>query len=100
MRRPVRRRDLKSIIRGMFRKLGLEVRRYGRPYRDFEVGVRNLARLLDPYPKTVIDIGVAQGTPELYSAFPNVRFLLVEPMEELFRGPIEEITKRYPCTVE
>jgi FkbM family methyltransferase len=33
-------------------------------------------------PRTVIDVGVAAGTPHLYEAFPNARILLVEAMQE------------------
>ena len=37
-------------------------------------------RALDFVPTTVIDIGVAWGTDELYSAFPDAYFHLVEPI--------------------
>lgn len=37
-------------------------------------------------PRTIIDIGVADGTPELYSAFPDAFLVLVEPVEEFFAG--------------
>ena len=40
-------------------------------------------------PATVIDVGVAAGTPELYRAFPHSRLMLVEPLEE-WRAPLEE----------
>src|SRR4051812_5044560 len=33
-------------------------------------------------PRTVIDVGVGDGTPELYAAFPAARFVLIEPLEE------------------
>lgn len=33
-------------------------------------------------PKTVFDIGVAKGTPELYAAFPDARYYLVDPTRE------------------
>ncbi len=33
-------------------------------------------------PATLIDIGAASGTPELYAAFPDAYLLLVEPLEE------------------
>jgi len=46
-------------------------------------------------PKTIIDVGVAYGTPELYSVFPQPTYLLVEPVAEfephlkaLLAGPI------------
>lgn len=33
-------------------------------------------------PKTVIDVGAAQGTPVLYDVFPQARYILIEPLEE------------------
>lgn len=33
-------------------------------------------------PHTVIDVGVEKGSPELYDAFPNSYFLLIEPLKE------------------
>ena len=33
-------------------------------------------------PRTVIDVGVAYGTGELYAAFPDAKYLLVEPLTE------------------
>ena len=51
----------------------------------FGEGVAFLAKRLfsvSSSPATVIDVGVATGTPDLYRAFPNARFLLVEPLEE------------------
>jgi FkbM family methyltransferase len=33
-------------------------------------------------PGTVVDVGVAYGTPELYEAFPGARHLLIEPLAE------------------
>jgi FkbM family methyltransferase len=35
-------------------------------------------------PRTVFDIGVATGTPELYEAFPEAHFALVDPSRESF----------------
>lgn len=33
--------------------------------------------------QTIIDVGVADGTPELYRAFPDARLILVDPLEEV-----------------
>jgi len=33
-------------------------------------------------PRTIVDVGVAFGTPELYEAFPDAELLLVEPLQE------------------
>ena len=45
-------------------------------------------------PETIIDVGVASGTPELYKTFPNSYFLLIEPLEE-FEFDLEAILKQY-----
>jgi FkbM family methyltransferase len=44
-------------------------------------------------PDTIIDVGVAAGTPELYAAFPDARLVLVEPLEE-WRGHLEQLAER------
>jgi FkbM family methyltransferase len=44
-------------------------------------------------PATVVDVGVAYGTPELYDAFPDARYLLVDPLEE-YAEAIGQITTR------
>jgi FkbM family methyltransferase len=45
-------------------------------------------------PKTVIDVGVANGTPELYEAFSDAYLLLIEPLSE-FESAIKSILKKY-----
>jgi FkbM family methyltransferase len=45
-------------------------------------------------PGTVIDIGVAWGTPELYAGFPEARHLLVEPLAE-YEPSLQGICERY-----
>lgn len=44
-----------------------------------------LVRLLDRYglrPRTVIDVGVAEGTPWLYEAWPDAALVLIDPSRE------------------
>ncbi|MEM8942100.1 MAG: FkbM family methyltransferase [Pseudomonadota bacterium] len=45
-------------------------------------------------PKTVIDVGVATGTPALYRAFPEAYFILAEPILD-FEPHLKEITTQY-----
>jgi FkbM family methyltransferase len=45
-------------------------------------------------PATVIDVGVAFGTPELYEPFPDSQFLLVEPLRE-FKPFLAAIRSQY-----
>jgi FkbM family methyltransferase len=43
-------------------------------------------------PRTVIDVGAAAGTPELYQLFPHAHHVLIEPLEE-FADQLEEIAR-------
>lgn len=45
-------------------------------------------------PKTVIDVGVATGTQELYTTFPKARHILIEPLEE-FIPFLKKIAQKY-----
>lgn len=45
-------------------------------------------------PRTVIDVGVAYGTPELYAAFPTAQLMLIEPLREWEPGMRELAEKR------
>lgn len=67
-------------------RAGLEVRRTGRGPRRTLPEVLAHYRGLGVDPATVIDVGVAAGTPELYAAFPRARRLLVEPLREWEEG--------------
>jgi FkbM family methyltransferase len=49
-------------------------------------------------PRTVFDIGVAYGTPELYAAFPGARFCLVDPTREALPY-MEAIAKRLDAAI-
>ena len=44
-------------------------------------------------PATVIDVGVARGTPNLYDAFPGAHLVLVEPLHE-FEDDLARICRR------
>lgn len=37
-------------------------------------------------PRTIVDVGVDRGTPELYDTFSDVRYILIEPLEERHAG--------------
>ena len=74
-------------------RAGIEVRRTGTGVRRTPEEVLAHVRRLGFSPATVIDVGVAHGTPELYDAFPDARFLLIDPLEE-YAAPIAEATAR------
>lgn len=55
--------------------------RLRRPTRSFPEFFEHVKRL-GFIPRTVIDVGVATGTPSLYEAFPDAYLVLVDPVEE------------------
>jgi FkbM family methyltransferase len=73
---------LKRRVRQLTRRLGFDVIRYPSRRRTLGDAFQQLARVgVDP--AGVIDVGIgARGTPELYEAFPDARYLLVEPVAE------------------
>lgn len=64
-----------------------------RPTRTFEGFFRHI-KGLGFSPATVIDVGVARGTPALYEAFPDAYLILVEPVME-FIPYLEAIVKKH-----
>jgi len=58
---------------------GLRIVTRSAPTRDFGAFVDHLRRL-GMAPRTVVDVGVAFGTPNLYSSLPEAKFFLVEPV--------------------
>jgi len=50
-------------------------------------------------PQSVIDVGVANGTKDLYEAFPNAQFVLVEPLRE-FEPYMQSLQKKYKVRYE
>src|SRR5580658_5002833 len=64
---------------------GLEMRRINRSVptaRGSLLGALEHVRRLGFRPHTVIDAGVADGTPELYKTFPEAHYILIEPLAE------------------
>lgn len=45
-------------------------------------------------PKTIFDVGVAKGTRDLYKAFPDSFFVLIEPIKE-YESYMKKILKKY-----
>ena len=71
------------VVKRVLAACGLDVRRRRPGQRRLTMG-EVLAHVagLGFRPCTVIDIGVADGTRELYRAFPNAQLVLVEPLVE------------------
>lgn len=74
---------MKRAIRSVLGRAGLEVRRAnaGGPRRTLGAVLEH-AKALGIAPASIVDVGVAAGTPELYAPFPGVPLLLVEPLAE------------------
>jgi FkbM family methyltransferase len=86
----------KHFVVRLFNAFGLDIRRRrpATPPRDSMAGgLAQLARL-GFQPRTVIDAGVANATPELYSTFPSASVLLIEPLAE-FEPFLQKICSTY-----
>jgi FkbM family methyltransferase len=68
--------EIRGLLKSVLRSTGRELRVIDTPMRSLARGIELLSKLLTP--ASVIDIGVADGTPELYSSFPQQRYLLIE----------------------
>jgi len=79
---------LQTAVKRFFGSLGYEVRKKNR--RLGMLGCLQNAVNNGLNPKTIIDVGVAEGTQDLYRSFPNARHLLIEPLEE-YRPHLESI---------
>jgi FkbM family methyltransferase len=87
---------MKMLIVRLFRLFGLDIRRSkpAPPSRDNLAGM--CAHLADSglQPRTVIDVGVASDTADLYSAFSSAKLLLIEPLAE-FEPSLKKICTRF-----
>jgi FkbM family methyltransferase len=89
-----------ELVKRAFNTVGLEIRRKRSiraeqiPTRASLGGALRQLRILGFKPQTVIDVGVASGTPELYEPFPDASLLLIEPLAE-FEPYLKDISKRY-----
>jgi FkbM family methyltransferase len=83
---------IRNLVQRLFGLAGLELHRTSPsvPARETQLGAaRHLVRR-GLAVNTVIDIGAGNGTPSLRTAFPYVRHLLVEPLEE-FHPALQEL---------
>jgi FkbM family methyltransferase len=71
---------------------GLRLLRTNVPARNFSLFFKHL-KSLGFEPRTVVDVGVAFGTPAIYNAFPRARYFLVEPVIEC-RAVLEKLKQR------
>lgn len=85
------------VVKRVFFAAGLRVERAKTPAFGWDAFFHRL-KARGFHPKTVIDVGVAWGTPDLYSAFPDAHFILVEPLRE-FENAIQALCKKLNATV-
>jgi len=89
--------NIKNAIRRLINRFGYDIRRLTQESRKIRTNIGesySLIRGLGFQPKTVVDVGVASGTPELYRAFPDSYFLLIDPLKE-FESDLMSILQRY-----
>lgn len=75
---------------------GLRIASWSAPTRDFGAFIAHLRRA-GITPRTVVDIGVAFGTPKLYSSLPDAKFFLVEPVPSC-RPLLERLERQIGAT--
>jgi len=86
---------IKRCVRKCVNKLGYEIRKSSpSPVRQSISQSYALLSGLGFKPHTVVDVGVAEGTFELYREFPNSYFLLIEPLKE-FEPNLKSILREY-----
>lgn len=86
---------ISAALRGVNRAIapfGVRLMRNNAPTRSFALFFAHL-RSLGFECRTVIDVGVAFGTPPIYDAFPDAKYFLVEPVAEC-RPVLEELKGR------
>lgn len=83
---------IKKAIASVLGRLGYEITRKERG--GFHAAY--LSKICSP--KTVFDVGVGRGTPELYGAYPGAKFILVEPLSE-FGPALEKLARQLDCVV-
>lgn len=71
----------RSLLRSLLAKFGYDLQIIGMPVRGFR-NFLEFVKISGIKPATVFDIGVGYGTPWLYEAFPEARFVLIEPQTE------------------
>jgi FkbM family methyltransferase len=89
-------RIAKEAAKKLFHAFGLDIRK-NRPAETERASMRGALRQLKSLgfaPHTVIDVGVAYETADLYREFPNARILLIEPQAE-FEPCLQQICRQY-----
>jgi FkbM family methyltransferase len=90
---------MKAFVSAVFRCInhvleifGIRLLRTNVPARNFALFFKHIKSLGFDI-RTVIDVGVAFGTPPIYEAFPRARYFLVEPVAEC-RAVLEKLKQK------
>jgi FkbM family methyltransferase len=90
---------MKAFVSAVFRAIndvlemiGLRLMRTNAPVRSFGLFFKHLKSLGFEI-RTVIDVGIAFGTPPIYAAFPRARYFMIEPVVEC-RPVLEQLKKK------
>jgi FkbM family methyltransferase len=91
-------REIENAIHLMLLRIGWRVQRAAPAPQGWEAHRAYwepaYIRRLGFRPRTIIDVGVGHGTPELYAAFPDARLILVEPVSEFFKEIAQILARR------
>jgi FkbM family methyltransferase len=82
----------RAAVERLVARCGYELKIVGSPPSGYEAFLHRLVQS-GVRPRTVFDIGVGNGTPWLYAAFPQAHFVLIEPQKE-FEPVLREICQR------
>ena len=82
----------RAVIERLIARFGYELKTVGSPPCGYSGFLRRMVEA-GIQPRTVFDVGVGNGTPWLYAAFPQAHFVLIEPQSE-FEPTLREICGR------
>lgn len=88
---------IKKAVKKLANKFGYDIRRLSQGSSRIRTTIAESYSLIRGFgfrPKTIVDVGVATGTMELYTAFPDSVFLLIEPLKE-FESDLKSILEKY-----
>jgi FkbM family methyltransferase len=77
----------------------LPERKFRRSLGDAMEHLSRVSKNLGFAPQTILDIGAADGTPELYTPFPGADFFLVEPLQE-YESSLQTICNQIKASYE
>jgi FkbM family methyltransferase len=87
--------SVSSRIKPVMRHLGYDVKAVDKKWGWATAWLPDNLRKQGLDPATIIDVGVARGTPDLYKAFPDAYLVLVEPVKE-FEPALQRIVAERP----